>query len=243
MATKVIVNGAKGRVGSLVAKAIEADKELTLVGTTDTGDNLRQAILDKGADVVVDFTLASVAYQMATVIIEAGARPVIGTSGLLPEQVKALQEMCAKKKLGGVVAPNFAISAVLLMKFSKEIAKYMPDAEIIELHHDGKEDSPSGTALLTAQRIAEGREEAKSVQRKHEVIPHARGGELAGVAIHSVRLPGLNAHQEVIFGGLGQTMTVRSDVIAREAYGPGVCLACKKVMGIKSLVFGLEHLL
>jgi 4-hydroxy-tetrahydrodipicolinate reductase len=243
MKPKVIVNGAKGRMGSLAVKAIQEDSELELVGATDHGDNLREAILNKKANIVVDLTVASVAYEMSLAIIEAGACPVIGTSGLLPEQINSIKELAAKKNISGVIAPNFAISAVLMMKFAQEAAKYLPDAEIIELHHDGKEDSPSGTALQTAQMIAKGRESSKTVQRKHEVLAHARGAELSGVSIHSVRLRGLNAHQEIIFGGLGQTLTMRSDVINRDAYMPGICLACKKVLSLNTVVVGLEHLL
>lgn len=243
MTIKVLVNGARGRMGTVAVKAVSEDRALKLVAATDVNDNLRQSIIDSEAQVVIDLTVASVAYEMALTIIEAGAHPVIGTSGFLPQQIATLTELCDKKSLGGIIAPNFSISAVLMMKYSKEIARYMPEAEIIELHHDGKQDSPSGTAVKTAELIAQGRKESTKFKRGHEVIQAARGAEHKEVAIHAVRLPGLNAHQEVIFGGLGQILTLRSDVLNRDAYIPGICLAAKEVVNLKTLLYGLENLL
>ena len=145
--------------------------------------------------------------------------------------------------MGGLIVPNFAIGAVLMMKFSKEAAKYLPNAEVIELHHDGKLDAPSGTAIKTANMISEIRNSFSNPISEKEIIPGSRGGSSQGVKIHSIRLPGLIAHQEVIFGGQSQTLTIRHDSFHRESFMPGVCLACKKVLSLKELVYGLEELL
>ena len=170
-------------------------------------------------DVVVDFTNAEWAPSVARAALEAGARPVIGTTGLPDDFVRELEATCKSKGLGAVLAPNFAVGAVLMMQFAKEAVKHLPKAEIIEFHHEQKADKPSGTALKTAELMGK------------------------DVPIHSVRLPGLVAHQEVIFGGLGQTLTIRHDSISRESFMPGVLLAVRKVKGLKGLVYGLENLL
>ena len=240
---RVVVNGSKGRMGQESVKAISEDPELDLVAQTDLNDNLAEIISRSSAHVVLDFTHADVVMDVSVSIIQSGARPVIGTSGLMPQQVTELQKLCIKQKTGGVIAPNFAIGAVLMMKYSQDAAKYFPNAEVIELHHDGKLDSPSGTAIKTANLIAEVRKEHSKTTIEKEIIPGARGGDYEGVRIHSVRLPGMIAHQEVIFGGQSQTLTIRHDSIHRESFMPGVCLACKKVMGLKELVYGLENLL
>ncbi len=242
-AIRIIVNGAKGRMGREATAAIEKDPELTLVGQTDIDDDLSGAVSRSSVHVVVDFTTASAAFENTRIILETGVRPVIGTSGLLPEQVETLQAIAAQKGLGGVIAPNFAIGAVLMMKFAGEAAKYMPHAEIIELHHDRKADAPSGTAIKTASLVAGARTEIFAARDEKEILPGARGASAEGIPVHSIRLPGLVAHQEVIFGGPSQTLTIRHDSIHRESFMPGVCLACKKVMGLRELVYGLEHIL
>ncbi len=210
-------------MGIETLKAIEDDPELALVGQTDLGDDLESAIRQTEADAVVDFTTASAAFSNCKTIIQASSRPVIGTSGLLPEQVSKLQELCEKHNNGGVIAPNFAVGAVLMMKYAQDAAKYFPNAEVIELHHDRKADAPSGTAIKTANLLAESRKSVPAKIDEKEILPGARGAESQDIRIHSVRLPGLVAHQEVIFGGQSQT--------------------CKKVMHLKELVYGLEHLL
>jgi len=230
-------------MGQESVKAIMEDPELDLVSQTDLNDNLTEIINQSGAQVVLDFTHADVVMDVSVSIIESGARPVIGTSGLLPQQVRELQNLCRKQKTGGVIAPNFAIGAVLMMKYSQDAAKYLPEAEVIELHHDGKLDAPSGTAIKTANLIAEVRKNFSKTTTEKEIISGARGGDYEGVRIHSVRLPGMIAHQEVIFGGQSQSLTIRHDSIHRESFMPGVCLACKKVMGLRELVYGLEKLL
>ncbi|MGK5095495.1 4-hydroxy-tetrahydrodipicolinate reductase [Deltaproteobacteria bacterium TL4] len=240
---RVLVNGAKGRMGQETVKAITADVELELVAQTDLENNLSETIKETGAQVVVDFTTASSSYENTKLILESGARPVIGTSGLLPEQIKELQELCLQKNSGGLIAPNFAIGAVLMMKFAKEAARYLPHVEIIELHHDRKADAPSGTALKTADMIAESRQYTPQPLEEKELLAGARGAKAQNIHIHSIRLPGLVAHQEVLFGGQSQTLSIRHDSIHRDSFMPGVCLACKKVMKLRELVYGLENLL
>jgi len=243
MAIRILVNGAQGKMGQQTVSAVKADKELELVAELGKQDNLLEAIKNSQAEVVVDFTTASAAYENAKQIIEVGVHPVIGTSGFLPEQIKEIVTACHEKKLGGIIAPNFSIGAVLMMKFSKDTAHYFKDVEIIELHHDGKEDSPSGTAIKTSEMITAGRGKIPEKKVGTETLKGARGATNHGISIHSVRLPGLVAHQEVIFGGIGETLTIRHDSINRECFMPGVLLACKKVVGLDKLVYGLEHIL
>ena len=230
-------------MGQESIKAISEDPELELVAQTDLGDNLAESIDQSKAQVVVDFTTAASAFKNIVCIIESGARPVIGTSGLLPEDIAELQILCTKQKLGGIIAPNFAVGAVLMMKYSQDAIKYFPHAEVIELHHDGKVDAPSGTAIKTANLLTESRNSVTKTIAEKEIIPGARGANSEDIRIHSVRLPGLVAHQEVIFGGQSQTLTIRHDTIHRDSFMSGVCLACKKVMDLNELIYGLEHLL
>jgi 4-hydroxy-tetrahydrodipicolinate reductase len=216
---KVLVNGAKGKMGIEAVKAVQKETDFELVGQTDLGDNLAQAIKENKAEVVVDFTLPSAVMNNVRSILQSGAHAVVGTTGLTADNLSEIQKLCAENNANCIVAPNFAIGAVLMMKFAKEAARYLPESEIIEFHHPQKVDKPSGTALKTAQMI--GRD----------------------VPIHSVRLPGLVAHQEVIFGGLGQTLTIRHDTINRESFMPGVIMAIRKVKETRGLVYGLEQLL
>ena len=240
----ILVNGAKGRMGQEVVKAVTAAADLELVDQTDLGDDLIARIKASQAQAVVDFTTAAVAFENTRKILEAGVHPVVGTSGLLAEQVAELQQLAEDKGIGGLIAPNFAIGAVLLMKYAQDAAKYLPDVEVIELHHNRKVDAPSGTAVKTAQLIAEARQEIpKALVEEKELFEGARGSEVHGVRVHSLRLPGLVAHQEVIFGGTGETLTIRHDSIHRESFMPGVCLACRKVIGTQQLFYGLEYLL
>ena len=241
---RVLVNGAKGRMGQEVVKAVTAAADLELVDQTDLGDDLIARIKASQAQAVVDFTTAAVAFENTRKILEAGVHPVVGTSGLLAEQVAELQQLAKDKDIGGLIAPNFAIGAVLLMKYAQDAVKYLPDVEVIELHHNRKAAAPSGTAVKTAQLIAEARQEIpKALVEETELFEGARGSEVHGVRVHSLRLPGLVAHQEVIFGGTGETLTIRHDSIHRESFMPGVCLACRKVIGTQQLFYGLEHLL
>jgi 4-hydroxy-tetrahydrodipicolinate reductase len=244
MSIRVLVNGAKGRMGSQTVQAVSADTALELVGQTDLGDDLARAIADCGAQVVVDFTHPSSAFANAKTIVEAGVHPVIGTTGFTPEQVTELQARSKERKLGGLIAPNFALGAVLMMRFAAEAARYLPHVEIIELHHDGKAEAPSGTAVRTAELIQAARPQAPSpAVESRELKPGARGARGYAVPIHSIRLPGHVAHQEVILAGLGEALRLRHDSISRECFMPGVVLAIKKVVGLDRLVHGLEHLL
>lgn len=243
MAIRIIVNGANGRMGQETVKAIQQEKEFELVAQTNRNDNLSDVIKKTNPRIVIDFTNAAVAFESALAIINAGVHPVIGTSGLTAEQITELQKISADKKLGGIIAPNFSIGAILMMRFAREAAKYLSNVEIIELHHDGKLDSPSGTAMKTADMIAEVRQKKSENKNTHETIPGARGASHHGIPIHSVRLPGFIAGQQVIFGNQGETLTISENTISREAYMPGVRLACKKVLQLDNLVYGLEHVL
>ncbi len=243
-AIKVLVNGAFGRMGQLVVKAIEETSGLKIVGRIGREYALKDSIKDSQAQVVVDFTHPDAVFANTSAIIEMGAHPVIGTSGLTQQQIKTLQEKCATLKLGGLIAPNFSLGAVLMMKYAKEIAKWMPHVEIIEMHHDDKADSPSGTAIRSAELLAEAVATLNQpLKADHENIRGARGAKHRNIPIHAIRLPGLLAHQEIIFGNRGETLTLRHDSIDRQSFMPGICLACKKVMTLDHLAYGLEDLL
>lgn len=243
MSLRVIINGAAGKMGQEAVKAIENEKEFELVAKLERDSNLASAIKSTDANIVVDFTDANVAFENCETIIKNGAHPVIGTTGFHPHQITALQELSATRELGGIIVPNFSIGAVLLMRYAKEISAYFPHVEIIELHHNRKVDAPSGTALKTAEFISSGKKNITPLVTEHEMLPGARGAVKDGIHIHSVRLPGLVAHEEVIFGDVGQTLTLRHDTYHREAFMPGVILACRKVPELKTLLYGLENLL
>jgi 4-hydroxy-tetrahydrodipicolinate reductase len=243
MAIRVLITGANGRMGQAAVKAVSADTALELVGTTTRGDDLTAAIKQSKAQVVVEFTNAESVHANTAAIIAAGAHPVIGSSGLTLAQIKEFQAQCASLKLGGIIASNFSLGAVLLMKYSQEIAKYFSHVEIIEMHHDGKLDSPSGTALHTAEMIAVNLTPANQNKKTRDTIPGARGATHHHIPIHALRLPGLVAHEQVIFGGVGETLTLKHDSIDRISFMPGVCLSCKKVVELKELVYGLENIL
>ena len=239
----VVVNGARGRMGQEAVAAIQADPALTLVGELDFQDDLKAKLAELQPQVVVDFTAASAGYANTKTILEAGARPVIGTSGFVEAQVEELQTLAAGKGLGGLIAPNFSLGAVLMMKFAAEAAKYLPDVEVLEAHSPQKEESPSGTALRTAEMIAAARQQAATPTSDKELLPGARGAELQGVKLHSMRLPGVVAQQTVFFGGLNETLKIEHNSQHRASFMPGVCLACKKVVERDALVYGLEHLM
>ena len=202
------------------------------------------ALLDRvQADVVIDFTNLDWTPLVARAALDRGVRLVIGTSGLPEDWVAELEAECRQRELGAVVAANFAIGAVLMIYMAKVAGRFFDAAEIIELHHDRKIDAPSGTALATARAMlaARGKPFERNVPEK-ETLPATRAAEVDGISIHSVRLPGLVAHQEVIFGGLGQTLTIRHDTTGRASFIPGVLLATREVMQRKELVRGLEAL-
>jgi 4-hydroxy-tetrahydrodipicolinate reductase len=213
-------------MGQTVCAAVEGADDMELVARADPalGTSLEQALADSSADVVVDFTVPSSVFENARLCLERDTHAVVGTTGLEAGQVEELHRAASRSRGNCLIAPNFALGAVLMMEAAKLIAPHMPDCEIIELHHEAKLDAPSGTAKRTAELIAaaDGRDD---------------------IPIHSVRLPGLVAHQEVLFGGLGQTLSVRHDSISRESFMPGVLLAVRKVGELDGLVVGLEHLL
>lgn len=243
MTIRVLVNGARGRMGQITLQAINNDSGLTLAGTANRGDDLARIIKATAAQVVVDVTTASAVFANVTTIIEANAHPVIGSSGLLPEQVQALQQICAQKQLGGIIVPNFSMGAVLMMRFAQMAARYFSQVEIIEMHHAGKEDAPSGTAIKTANMIAAAREQQQAPKAVKEVITGSRGALVKNIPVHAVRIPGVVAAQEVIFGGQGETLSIKDTAINREAYIPGICLACHTAPTLTHLAYGLDELL
>lgn len=244
MPIKILVNGAFGRMGQMTIKAITAHPGFELVGQTGREYDLAQSIKDSHAQVVVDFTHPDAVYANTNTIIDAGAHPVIGTTGLALEQIVLLQKKCASLKRGGLIAPNFSLGAVLMMRHAKEIAKYLPHVEIIEMHHDNKADCPSGTALRTAELLSESVATNKPATPPRETIAAgSRGANYRGIPIHAVRLPGFLAHEQVIFGNTGETLTLRHDSIDRQCFMPGVCLACEAVIKLDKLVYGLEEIL
>ncbi|MEA4901513.1 4-hydroxy-tetrahydrodipicolinate reductase [Desulfitobacterium sp.] len=262
---RVYVSGAGGKMGQEVVKTILKQEDMQLVGASDT----RQAGMDVGyaigtprlgidmsgpldaemlrtsqADILVDFTNPQSVLKNAKLAIAEGVVPVIGTTGLDETDLAEIRELVDREKSGAFIAPNFAIGAILMMRFAQETAKYFPNVEIIELHHDQKLDAPSGTALKTAEWISEVRKPTvQGHPNEYEKVQGARGADVDGMHIHSVRLPGLIAHQEVLFGGLGQTLTIRHDAYSRETYMPGVMLAIRKALGLTSLVIGLDNFL
>lgn len=263
---KVLVTGAYGKMGREVVKSVLRAEDIELVGAVDgvgegtdagllaeagnTGvlieTNLEEVITRVRPDVAVDFTNPHAVYDNAMIYLKHRVRPVIGTTGLSPEQIHDIIEYSEKFGIGGLIAPNVAIGALLMMKFAAEASRYLPNVEIIELHHNQKLDAPSGTAIKTAEAIIEqrGTQIHQGSATEVERLAGARGGEFdGGIRIHSVRLPGLVAHQEVIFGGLGETLTIRHDSISRESFMPGVLLGIRRVMRLESVVYGLDRLL
>jgi len=239
----VVVNGASGRMGLQACEAINNNPLLELVGQLGRNDDLQQSIEKLKPQVVVDLTVASAGFSNAQTILNAGACPVIGTSGFVEEQVTQLQALAKEKSLGGVIAPNFSVGAVLMMKFAGEAAKYLPDAEVIEAHSPQKEESPSGTGLRTAEIINGARKNAPTPTSDKELVDGARGADMENVKLHSIRLPGVVAQQTVFFGGTGETLKIEHNSQSRESFMPGICMACCKVVERTELLYGLEHLM
>jgi len=264
MAINIILAGPRGRMGTEAVKMIENEPDFKLVACIDrkNGDkqlkdidglpdmnvpiyeDIKVCFQQIKADVFIDLTIPEVGYYHTKTALENKIRPVVGTTGFTDEQIDELSKLSKTSKAGCIIAPNFAIGAVLMMKFSKMAANYFPNVEIIEKHHDQKLDAPSGTAKKTAELIMDARE---SKQQGHpeekETLIGARGAELDGMRIHSVRLPGLVAHQEVIFGSPGQTLTIQHDSLNRDSFMEGIKLSVYKVMDTNELIYGLENLL
>ena len=247
----VAVSGASGRMGLEVVAAVRATSDLALVAEVDKGDSLADALARTQPMTLVDFSVPEAVMGNIEAALAAHVVPIVGTTGLSPADIAHVRDLCRRHGCGALIAPNFAIGAVLMMQFAKMAAKHMPDAEIIEMHHEKKLDAPSGTAAKTAEMIAEGRANATPTplpSDAFEKIPGSRGGKGVGdVPVHSVRLPGFVASQMVIFGGLGQTLTLRHDSIDRKSFMPGVLLAVRHAPILAAnggeLVYGLEHLL
>ena len=229
----------------MLASALQSESGIEYVGGVTRGDDLASFLHEKRPQALVDFTRPSEAMHNALAAVAAGASPVVGTTGLSPADVDKLEIACREKKIGGIVAPNFAIGAVLMMHLADIAAPLFDAVEVIEMHHATKLDAPSGTALSTARRLASRRKDKPFAHRKpeKETLAGTRGGEEGGVAVHSVRLPGFVADQEVIFGLPGQTLTIAHRTTSREAYVPGVVLAIRRVTAEPRFYRGLDQLL
>ena len=254
---RVLVNGAFGRVGSEVVRTVLAEPELELAGGVDIhGEgktlpdgqapytDLGTALAETAPDVVVDFTRPDVVMDSLRIILGKGIRAVVGTTGFTPERLAEVKALAEANRTAALIVPNFALGAVVMIKLAAEAAKYFSDVEIIEKHHDQKLDAPSGTAVLTAQKIAEVRTAHKQGHpEERETMPGSRGGDFEGIRIHSMRLPGYVASQEVVFGSRGETLKIINDPVNRECYMPGVVLACKKIGSLQGMIYGLDQIL
>jgi len=258
---RIVVNGALGRMGREVVKAVCAEPEMQVVGAVELevaedslrlpdnsgavpfSSNLDYILTSCQPDVLVDFTIARATMPAVRVATKHGVNLVIGTTGLSADELSEVDRLAMAHKVGAVVAPNFALGAVLMIHLAKIAAKYFDYAEIIELHHHQKADSPSGTALATAKAMAAARGKPFYLSPQQRKTSESRGKQVEDITIHSVRLPGLVAHQEVLLGGQGQTLSVRHDTINRECYMPGVMLAIKEVVKRQGLIYGLDTLL
>jgi len=259
---RVVINGALGKMGREVAKAVVREPGLKAAGAVEKevaqqylplaeaielvpfSSDLGALLKICDADVVVDFTDAEASMAAARIAIKQKVNMVIGTTGLSEENLAEIEQLCKANGVGAVVAPNFSLGAALLMHLSRFAAKFFDHAEIIEMHHDKKADAPSGTAIATARAMSQTR--GKSFiypEVKREILSDTRGGQMDGIAIHSLRLPGFMAGQEVIFSGAGETLSLRHNAISRECYLPGVILAIKEVTKRKGLTYGLDALL
>ncbi len=244
MTIKVAVLGAQGRMGSEACKAVAAAADLELVAQIDIGDSL-DLLVSSGAQVVVDFTHPDSVMGNLEFALTRGINVVVGTTGFDEKKLAQINGwLAAKPGTGALIAPNFGLGAVLMMQFAAKASKYFESVEIVELHHPAKADAPSGTAARTAELITEAR---RSVNKEpmpdatSSSLPGARGALVGEVPVHSVRLRGLVAHQEVILGDLGETLTIRHDSIDRTGFMPGVLLGIRKVVETPGLTFGLEH--
>ncbi|MFX4302469.1 4-hydroxy-tetrahydrodipicolinate reductase [Alicyclobacillus tolerans] len=252
---RVVVAGAAGKMGQAALTAIQSDERLQLVGclVRHTPKNLP---IEKGREVVVgsqvqsllkqtepdvwlDLTDAESVKKHVDIAISEGVSPVVGATGYNMEQVEAWDQACREKDIGGLACPNFSVGALLMMRFAKEAARFFQHIEIVEYHHAGKKDAPSGTARRTAEMISD---EALPSERIEPPL-QSRGMMVAGIPIHSVRLPGLVAHQEVLCGGVGELLTIRHDSLSRDSFMPGILEACVAVKELKGMVYGLEHVL
>ncbi len=261
---RVAAAGAAGKMGREVVKAVLAQEDMALAAAVDPNEtgrdagilagvgacgvelapDLAKSLVQSSAQVMVDFTNPAVVLGNLRTAIEAGVAAVVGTTGLNAEALAEVSALAAARAGRVIIAPNFALGAVLMMHFAAIAARYFPRSEIIELHHDGKLDAPSGTAIKTAEMILAARGEAAPERPSQEKLPGARGAAFDGLHLHSIRLPGLVAHQEVLFGLEGQVLSLRHDSFARSSFMPGVLLAIREILGRgPGVIYGLEQLL
>ncbi len=250
---KILIAGATGSMGRQAVQLVEKLPDCQLVAvlaptvssSSDFKSDVKRfdnlAMVDVTADVWIDFTTPQAVYENTEFALKHHIRPIIGTSGLTTEQTEKLQAIAQKEKVGGIIAPNFGLSAVLLMKFAQEAARYFPDAEVIEMHHADKKDAPSATAITTAKLIAANRNSENCSQTAND--SQARGADYDGVPVHSVRLPGYIAHEQVLFGGPGEALTIRQDSFSRSSFMQGVKVALDQIMNLSELVVGLDQIL
>jgi 4-hydroxy-tetrahydrodipicolinate reductase len=264
MPINIILAGPRGKMGKAAIAMIENVADFQLVAVIDRkndGEILKNIVEESDAtvpvftnptdcftkikaDVFIDLTTPETGYEHTKLALQHQLRAVIGTSGFTEDNVRELREIASSHQTGCIIAPNFAIGAVLMMKFSQMASAYFPDVEIIEKHHDQKVDAPSGTAVKTAELIQEERESKKQGHpEEKETLKGSRGAEIDGMHIHSVRLPGLVAHQEVIFGGPGQLFSIKHDSFNRDSFMDGVKTSIYKVMEMDELIYGLENIL
>jgi 4-hydroxy-tetrahydrodipicolinate reductase len=231
MSIRVIINGAQGRLGRVAVNALATLTGFELVAQCTRADNLLAAIKQHTPQIVIELTSAESVYANSELILSQGVRPIIGATGLTQEQIIRLQNMAAEQSIGGIIAPNFSLGALLLMRLAKMAAPYFSHVEIIEMHHEQKKDAPSGTALLTAAMI------------NQQGLQNSRATDMLAIPIHSLRLPGVLARQQVIFGAPGETLTLDHNTQNRDVYSQGIRMACEKVMNLNQLIYGLEQLL
>jgi 4-hydroxy-tetrahydrodipicolinate reductase len=240
---RVGVLGAKGKVGATMVAAVQAAEDLALSAEVDAGDSL-SLLTDSDTEVVIDFTHPDVVMSNLEFLIGNGIHAVVGTTGFTTERLEQVQAWLADTKTSVLIAPNFAIGAVLSMHFAKQAAPFFDSAEVIELHHPHKADAPSGTATRTAKLIAEARKDLPpNPDATSTSLPGARGADVDGIPVHAVRLAGLVAHQEILFGTEGETLTIRHDSLDRTSFVPGVLLAVRRIKERSGLTVGLEALL
>jgi 4-hydroxy-tetrahydrodipicolinate reductase len=259
---RVVINGAFGRMGEEITRAVVREPGMRAVGAVEKevtqqylpltevselillSSDLESLLKSCDADVVVDFTNAEASMAAARVALKQKVNMVIGTSGLSQENLKEIKKLCQANKVGAVVAPNFSLGAALLIHLSKLAAGFFDHVEIIEMHHDRKADAPSATAIATARAVLEAHGKPFVYPEvAHEVVRNTRGGQMDGIAIHSLRLPGFVAGQEIIFSGAGETLSLHHDIINRESFLPGIILAIREVTRRRGLTYGLDALL
>ncbi|KGM19404.1 4-hydroxy-tetrahydrodipicolinate reductase [Corynebacterium auriscanis] len=244
--TKIGVLGAKGRVGSAIVAAVEADSKHELAAALDHDDELQQ-LVDAGVEVVVDFTVPDAVMENVEFCVRHGIHVVVGTTGWTEDRYNQVREWLQNSpETGALVAPNFAISAVLTMRFAEIAAPFFESAEVIELHHPNKKDAPSGTAVHTAEGIAKARRAAgmgTQPDATEQSLDGARGADVQGVPVHAVRMTGMVAHEQVIFGTQGQSLTIKQDSYDRDSFVPGVMVGVEKIATFPGLTVGLEKFL